>query len=141
MHNFYCGLLLFADHIRILQNVTRIEYTSLAMGNLIKRNPDNRYVVQEAVLQRAWELLRNNSLDIRRFLACANHFLRAFGNHMLITTVLEVDYFFNAQNHNISYCWFTVTKFKLLNSFNKQYNVLLFDQMARKLSTLSYRRI
>ena len=84
-----------------MQAVARIEYMSLAMGTVIRRNPENRYIVHEILLQRAWQLYADKSLDIPRFLSCACHFLGVFDNDLLIRTTDEVDFFVIAPIHDI----------------------------------------
>ena len=71
------------------------------MGTSIRRNPEARYIAHEAILQRAWQLYAQNSLNIPRFLACACHFLQAFDNNLLIRTANEVDFFVTAPIHDI----------------------------------------
>lgn len=88
----YCEIL---EHLRQLQVVIRCRNGSLNLGTEIGRPSLERNMIQQRILDRAWELYGENLLDIPRFLACASHFLKAFDDENRITVEDQVDAYIN----------------------------------------------
>ncbi|XP_011297351.1 uncharacterized protein [Fopius arisanus] len=89
----------FTESLRKLQVVSWTERTALAAGRPVRRPKATKYIKQEEILSRAWELYGEGVLDIAAFLGAANHFLRAFHNKVLIDNAEAVDYFTTIEEH------------------------------------------
>lgn len=74
---------------------SKIELESMMIGLPIRRRSRLNYLIEEAVLIRAWDLYNTNVLDFKHFLECTNKFLTIFENDQGLLSVDEVDTFIN----------------------------------------------
>ncbi|CAD6215071.1 GSCOCG00011168001-RA-CDS [Cotesia congregata] len=83
-----------------LQNVNKCEVASLLMGKSIRRPTQNFLIERSNIIVEAMHLHEKGDLDIPRFLACANHFLRVLKNKNLLQSTSDLNCFMNAPNLN-----------------------------------------
>lgn len=81
--------------------MTRRHLVSLDEGLWIRRNPETKYIVNEEMLEKAWELIVNTDevAEFDRFLMAVSHILRSFEND-LCTNVDQIERFRNVNNYN-----------------------------------------
>ncbi|XP_053597294.1 uncharacterized protein LOC128668403 [Microplitis demolitor] len=82
----------FTEKIAILQELKRIEYESLLMGNPVTQELRRNYILKNLIIQRAWFLYQNHQFGISQFLNCMSYFVDALKN-AIPANIEQVDEF------------------------------------------------
>ncbi|XP_057332973.1 uncharacterized protein LOC130672410 [Microplitis mediator] len=86
----------FTEHLVRQYEKMKTELNSLMMSRPVRQIQRIEYFIRKEVLNRVWELYRNNVFDFKRFLQCAHQMIKIFVDDKVISQTDEVDNHLNA---------------------------------------------